>query len=115
MNETPATGFDPLKPLMASMKKTNQMMVEQTEKWVELRMDSLRAYLDLGLAQIKVALKVTDPHSLHEFVDSQFAVGSFVGHRILDDGRALAEWGTDCCGQANRLARENALHMLFKC
>lgn len=115
MNEMPATVFDPLKPLVASTKKANQMMVDQMEKWVALRMDSLRAYVDLGLAQIKVALKVADPHSLDEFVDSQFAVASFVGHRMLDDGRALAEWGTECYGQANCLSRETMLRVLFKC
>ncbi len=70
--------------------------------------------MDLGLAQVKVALKVTDPHSLHEFADSQFAVLSFVGHRMLDDGRALNEWGMECCNQAHRLARQNMLSLLFK-
>jgi phasin family protein len=114
MNEMPATVFEPIKPLFTALARTNQVMVGQFEKWVALRMDSLKAYVDLGLAQAKVALKVTDPHSLHEFSDSQFAVLSFVGHRIIDDGRALAEWGTDCSAQANRLIRENALRFLFK-
>jgi len=41
-------------------------------------------------------------------------VASFVGHRILDDGRAAVEWGADCYAQANRLARQNALGFLFK-
>lgn len=89
-------------------------MLEQLEKWVSLQMDSLKAYVDLGVAQAKVALKVTDPRSLHEFTDSQFAVASFVGHRVVDDGRLLAEWGADCCNQANRVARQNMLSVLFK-
>ena len=114
MNEMPATVFEPIKPLIASLARTNQVMVGQFEKWVALRMDSLKAYVDLGLAQARVALKVTDPHSLHEFSDSQFAVMSFVGHRIMDDGRAAAEWGADCIAQTNRLARQNALSLLFK-
>ena len=114
MNEMPATVFEPIKPVFTSLARTNQVMVGQLEKWVALRVDSLRAYVDLGLSQLKVALKVTDPHSLHEFSDSQFAVFSFVGHRMLDDGRAAAEWGADCFAQANRLARQNALSFLFK-
>ncbi|MCO5760978.1 MAG: hypothetical protein NHG36_05640, partial [Chromatiaceae bacterium] len=72
------------------------------------------AYVDLGVAQVKVALKVTDPHSLHEFADSQFAVLSFVGHRMADDGRAVVEWASDCQSQANRVARANLLSLLFK-
>ncbi len=114
MNEMPAVIFEPIKPWVTSLTRANQMIVGQLEKWVALRLDSLRAYVDLGLAQAKVALKVTDPHSLHEFTDSQFAVLSFVGHRMVDDSRGLAEWGADCYGQVNRLARENMLRVLFK-
>lgn len=95
-------------------KRTNQFVVERLAQWTTLQMESLRAYVDLGVAQCKVALKVTDPHSLHEFVDSQFAVLSFVGHRIMDDGRMLAEWSADGCRQADRLARKNLLGLLFK-
>lgn len=114
MNEIPSTSFEPMKPLVAALVRTNQAMVGQFEKWVELRMDSLRAYVDLGLAQTKIALKAADPHSLSEFADSQFAVLSFVGQRLMEDGRALADWGGDCFAQANRLARKNALGVLFK-
>jgi len=114
MNEMPAAMFEPTKPFVAALTRTHQLMVGQLEKWVALRMDSLKAYVDLGLAQVKVAAKVTDPHNLHEFSDSQFAVVSFVGHRLLDDSRALAEWSADCWVQADRLARQNALGFLFK-
>lgn len=114
MNEMPAAFVGSLQPLVASVARTNQFMVGQLEKWVALQVDSLKAYVDLDVAQVKVALKVTDPHSLHEFADSQFAVLSFVGHRMADDGRALAEWGSDCQNQANRVARTNLLSLLFK-
>lgn len=114
MNEMPAMWIDPLKPWVAPLTRFNQFMVGQMEQWAALQMGSLKAYVDLGVAQIRVALKVTDPHSLHEFADSQFAVLSFVGHRVVDDGRALAEWSAHYQTQANRLARENLLGLLFK-
>mgnify|MGYP003616212354 CR=1 FL=1 len=114
MNEIPGTGFEPMKPLVAALVRTHQAVVGQFEKWVELRMDSLRAYVDFGLAQTKIALVATDSRSAGEFADSQFAVLSFVGQRMMEDGRALAEWGGDCFAQANRVARENALGLLFK-
>ena len=98
---------------VAPLQRTNQFVVERAEQWAALRMDSLKAHVDLGVAQVKVALKVTDPHGLHEFTDSQFAVLSFVGHRMLDDGRLLAEWGADSYRQAARLARQNLLGLLF--
>jgi phasin family protein len=89
-------------------------MVEQLERAATLRMESLQGYVDLSVAQVKVAFKVTDPHSLYEFTDSQLAVLSFVGHRMLDDGRAAKEWSVDCCQQAQRVARRNLLSLLFK-
>ena len=96
------------------LRRTNQFLTERMEQWAAMQMDSLKAYVDLGVAQIKVALKVTDPHSLHDFTDSQFAVLSFVGHRMMDDSRMLAEWTANGYRQADRLARQNLLELLFK-
>ena len=110
MNEMTA-GFE---QWMTPLKRTNQFMVERLERWAALQMDSLRAYVDLGVAQCKVALKVTDPHNLHEFTDCQFAVLSFVGHRMMDDGRMMVEWNAENCRQADRLARDNLLRLMFK-
>ena len=99
---------------VAPVQRTNQFLVQRLEQWAALQMESLKAYVDLGVAQCKVALKVTDPHSLHEFTDSQFAVLSFVGHRMMDDGRMLTEWNADGYRQAVGLARQNLLGLLFK-
>ena len=99
---------------IAPLQRTNQFFAERVEQWTAMQMDGLKAYMDLGVAQCKVALKITDPHSLHEFTDSQFAVLSFVGHRVMDDGRMLAEWNADGYRQADRLARQNLLELLFK-
>ena len=99
---------------VAPLQRTNQFVAERIEQWTAMQMESIKAYVDLGVAQIKVALKVTDPHSLHEFTDSQFAVLSFVGHRVMDDGRMLVEWNAAGYRQADRLARQNLLELLFK-
>jgi phasin family protein len=114
MNEIPDMVFEPIKPLVASVARTNQMVLGQVEKWMALQADSLKAYMDLGLSQVKVALKVTDLHSLQEFSGSQFAVMNFMSHRVLDDVQAIREWGADCFVQTHRLSRENTLRWLFK-
>ncbi len=74
MNEMPAAWVEPLKPWVAPLTRFNQFMVRQMEQWASLQMGSLKAYADLGVAQVRVALKVTDRSSLNEFADSQFAV-----------------------------------------
>lgn len=114
MNALLASGTAPFEPWITSSTRTNQLAANQMEKWVTLQMDKLRAYVDLSVSQAKVAFKITDPHGLYEFVDSQFAVLSFVGHRVADDGRALVDWSNDCAIQANRVCRANLLSLLFK-
>jgi phasin family protein len=114
MNEMSAGFADPFRPWVKALTRINRLMVEQLEKAGTLRMESMKGYVELGVAQVKIALRVSDPHSLHDFTDSQFAVLSFVGHRILDDGRTANEWGVDCCNQAQRVARQNLLSLLFK-
>jgi len=114
MNERLAGFGAPFGPLIKPLTKVNRFMLAQLEKGVTLGLDSMRAYADLGVAQVKVALKVTDSHSLHEFADSQFAVLSFVGHRMLDDSRVLNEWGMESCNQAHGLVRENMMRLFFK-
>lgn len=114
MNEIPAELSQALKPFIEPLTKFNQLTNSQIEKWVALSMDSVKAYMDLGVAQVKVALKVHDAQSLSEFTDSQFAVLSFVGHRMLDDNRVLNEWGADCYHQSSRLTRSSLLNLIFK-
>lgn len=113
MNKISIFEAKPFKSWITPLTKFNQFAAGQVEQWSALQMESLKAYIDLGTAQARVALKVTDAHSLHEFADSQIAVLSFVGHRMLDDGRALFEWSSNGQVQANRLSRENLLSWLF--
>ncbi|MBK8507470.1 MAG: hypothetical protein IPL51_02155 [Candidatus Competibacteraceae bacterium] len=49
------------------MARTNQVLVDQFEKLVDLRMNSLKAYVDLGLSQAKVVLKISDARGFDEF------------------------------------------------
>ena len=114
MNEKSVTFNTMCGSLVEPLTQVNRFMVAQLEQGVMLGLDSLRAYVDLGVAQVKVALKVTDTHRLQEFADSQFAVLSFVGHRVLEDNRAVSEWSQAGYGEANRLMRKNLLGVLFK-
>jgi len=114
MNEIPAKLGQPLKPFIEPIAQFNQLTSSQIEKWVVLSMDSLKAYMDLGLAQARVALKVRNAQNFNEFVDSQSAVLSFVAHRMVEDYRSLNEWGIDCYYQTNHLMRSNLLNLIFK-
>lgn len=114
MNDTSTMFYEPMRPVATALARTNQVMIGQFEKWVMLGLDSMKAYVDLSIAQMNVALKVTDPHSLFEFSDSQIAVWSFIGHRMMEDTRLMAEWSMECGVQANQLARENTLRLLFR-
>ena len=58
MNEMPVGLSESL--LVKPVAKANRFMVSQAGKAVALGLDSLQAYVDLGVAQVKVALKVND-------------------------------------------------------
>ena len=103
-----------LAPWIAPWQRTNRLVMDRMEQWATMQMESLKTYIDLGLTQIKVASKINDSRSLSEFNDSQYAVLSFVGHRIMDDGRMMAEWATESYQQADRVARQNLLGLLLK-
>lgn len=110
MNQMPAF----VEEWVSAFKRTNQFVAARWEQWAGLQMESLKAHADLGLSQVKVALKVSDLRNLREFADSQFAVMSFVGHRMMDDAQLATEWGAENCRQADRLARQNLLKLILK-
>ena len=103
-----------LEPWIAPWQRTQRFAIGRMEQWAAMHMESLKTYIDLGVTQLKVAAKVTGPHSLSEFNDSQYAVLSFVGHRMMDDGRMLAEWSTESYQKAHQVARQNLLGLLLK-
>lgn len=114
MNNHLASVEAPFAALVEPLIQAHQFWLAQWEKGVALGMNSLKAYVDLGAAQVTVALKVRDSYSLHEFADSQFAVLSFVGHRLVEDIRALGEWEIDACQQAQGLLQRRLLRCVFK-
>lgn len=103
-----------VEPWAIAWQRTGRFMTERMEQLAALRMESLKAYIDLGVSQMKVAAKISNPRSAGEFSDSQYAVLSFVGHRVFDDGRMMAEWGVETCQQADRVARKNLLGFVLK-
>ncbi|MFO1371926.1 MAG: hypothetical protein U1F42_05875 [Candidatus Competibacteraceae bacterium] len=99
-----------LRPLM----KASQFMAEQYDRLAKLQLGSFKVYTDLGFSQFKISLKVTNPQRMQEFMDSQFAVFSFVGHQMLDDSDQFTKWGIGCVDGAERLARKSMVDVIFK-
>lgn len=114
MNQSMVNVEAPFAALAEPLMQTHQLLISQCEKGMALGMNSLKAYVDLAAAQVTVALKIRDSYSLHEFADSQFAVLSFVGHRLFEDIRALGEWEIDACQQAQGLLQRRLLRCVFK-
>ena len=53
MSEKPVVWVEPFKSWVAPLTRFNQFVVGQTEQWAALQMGSLKAYVDLGVAQMR--------------------------------------------------------------
>ena len=114
MKGTATVFFNALQPGVRLAVKARQEGVAQWESLVALQMNSLRAYVDLGLAQYRVAAQISSPQDLCEALDSQIAVFSFLGHRLQDDSRALLEWQQSTLARSYALWRAGLIALIFR-
>ena len=114
MKGTTTVFFNALQPGVRLVVKARQEGVAQWESLVALQMNSLRAYVDLGLAQCRVAAQISSPQDLCEALDSQIAVFSFLSHRLLDDSRALLEWQQTAQTRSYALLRAGLIALIFR-
>ena len=94
-------------PLLAPVLKANKLAVANLEKVVNVQMEALNAYVNLGLGQLKAAIEVSNTEELHAFFNSQAEVAGAVRQRMLNDAKTLADLGASYKDGINKLAEEN--------
>ncbi len=86
--------------------KANKLFVASLEKLVELQLAALHTYTDLGLAQLKAAVEVSDADSLKAYLRGQVETASVVRQKLLDDAKALAELSVGYKAEFDKLVGE---------
>ncbi|NMQ20745.1 phasin family protein [Candidatus Competibacter phosphatis] len=104
--ETPQSLPEPL-------VKVNKLMVENIEKMMLFQMNSLKAYLDIGINQMRAAAEINDVKSLQSFYKRQTDIAQTVQQKMLHDAKAMSDLATRFKTEMDGLTKttlEDVLH-----
>lgn len=87
-------------------QKLNQEAVAAVQKLAAHQIESLRAYADLGLSQLKTATEVNDIAGLQDLMSKQTDVLRTFGGRLVSDLGALFELSADYTVRATKIGVE---------
>jgi len=90
------------KAMLEPIQKVNQQAVATFEQLAAHQLDSLRAYSELGLGQLKAAIEVKDLEGLRDLVSKQKDALRAVGERLWEDTSAVAKMGVEFVAEAQR-------------
>ncbi|WP_435104024.1 phasin family protein [Arhodomonas sp. AD133] len=83
------------------------LTVDHIEKLAQVQIEAAKAYTDLGIAQTREALQISDAKSLQDYVARQKDVAETVTKRVSDDAQKLGELGTSYTEEATKLVEQN--------
>jgi phasin family protein len=108
MNKMPYEMFNvDAAQLAAPVKEFNQLAVNHVEKLVELNLESVKAYAELGVSQLKAVSEVQDLDGLKSLMSTQNDVVKQFGEKLAADARAMVELNKAFNLDAQKLAKEN--------
>ncbi len=99
---------EPGKGTLESIQKINQQASATVEKLAAHRIESLKAYSDLAVNQIKAAAEVKDFEDLQTLISKQSDVLVAYGEWLMSDIRTTAQLGMDFLWQAAQVGAEAA-------
>lgn len=108
MSEEMITGLgDQALKLISPVKEFNKLAVAKAEKLAYLQLASLQSYSELGIAQLKAALEVSDPDSLQVYVSKQSEFLKTLAEKLAEDTRAVAELSKEFSEEAQQIAKDS--------
>ena len=96
------------KPVVETVRELNKLTVATLEKAVNLQLASAKSYAEAVLANLKAGIEVTDAKAAQEYVRRQGEVAKGVYEKLTQDGKALAELGTQYNADVVKLVRGRA-------
>jgi phasin family protein len=106
ITETISALTEPTKGVLEPVQKLNQQAVTTVEKLAARQMDSLKAYSDLGVSQLKIVAEVKDVEGLQNLVSKQVDFLRAFGECLMSDIKAVAQIGVDFVSQATRVGAD---------
>lgn len=101
--------IEPNQAFLAPLVNTNKLVVNHLEKVLDLQMNALQFYMDIGVDRLKAAAEVDDWGSLQDFLSGQFEVAVTMTQKMMDDTKILAELGTDFQAEFDKQVKKSEL------
>lgn len=108
ITETVSALTEPGKSVLEPIRKVNQQAIAAVEKLAARQTDSLKAYSDLGVGQLKAVAEVKDVEDLQTLMSKQVDVLRAFGECLMSDIKAVAQIGVDFVSQATKVGAEQA-------
>ena len=102
MTQTLSTLTNPTKFVLEPVHTINQKVIATAEKLAAYQIDSLKAYSDLGVSQLKAVIEVKDVEGLKNLLTSQTDVLKKVSDRMLFDFKAIYQLRADIVAQSKK-------------
>ena len=80
-------------PIIETLRTLNELMVASLEKTINLQLDSLQAYADLTISQLKAGVEIKDMSDLKDYAIRQGDLAKVVNDKLVKDTRTLTEIG----------------------
>lgn len=86
--------LQPPPALPESVIKANRLFIENVEKMLVFQMNSLKAYFDISINQLRAAAEITDLESLRDFYKRQMEIAQTLQCKLLNDARIMSNMAT---------------------
>lgn len=70
--------------------RANKLFIENVEKLLVFQMNSLKAYFDIGINQLRAAAEITDLESLQDFCKRQAEIAQTLQRKLINDVRIMS-------------------------
>ena len=93
------------KPVVEAVRELNKLTVASLEKAVNLQLASAKTYAETVLANLKAGVEVVDVKSAQDYASRQSEIAKGVYEKLVNDGKALTEIGTQYNTDVAKLVR----------
>lgn len=114
ITETFSALTESTKGVIEPAQKLNREAVATVQKLAAHQIDSLKAYSDLGVSQLKAAAEVKDMEGFQHLVAKQRDVLQAFRECLMSDFKAIAQMGVDFVSRANKIGAEAVPPLLAK-
>lgn len=103
-----------LEQMMAPVAELNKLAFHNAEKLMNLHVEALRRYTEMGAAQVKAGLEIKSPEDAHSYFAKNAEVAQSVAEAVRADGEAAMKIGNAYLEEVQKLVQANLESVMTK-